>query len=86
MTFRHTPATDAIIRQGYADGILVIDIAETLGVTRNVVIGRARRLGLTQSGRSEIGTARFWSDPDRVASCIANRRATISLRKIGARA
>lgn len=49
--FKHTDKTDARIRRGYEAGDLVVDIAAELRVTRDVVIGRARRLGLAKTGR-----------------------------------
>ena len=44
-----TRKRDDAIRHGYALGTPVRVIAEALGVTRNVVIGRAYRLGLTHA-------------------------------------
>jgi hypothetical protein len=44
--FKHTLETDKRIRDGYAVNERVLDIATALGVTRNVIIGRAYRLGL----------------------------------------
>lgn len=44
--FKHTPETDEKIRAGYMNHLPVRVIADELGVTRNVVIGRAGRLGL----------------------------------------
>lgn len=77
MRFTHTPETDAVIRSGYAVNRRVADIAADLGVTRNVVIGRARRLGLADkerwaaSMRSDAARAirsvqaiQRWADPD----------------------
>jgi hypothetical protein len=49
--FRHTPATDAVIRAGYRVNRPIRDMADELGVTRDVVCGRARRLGLVQPAR-----------------------------------
>lgn len=51
MSFNHTAETDARICQGYEAGERVLDIANALGVSRNVVIGRANRLGLQEPGR-----------------------------------
>ena len=51
MSFKHTEETDARIRRGYEAGELVSGIAAELGVTRNVIIGRARRIGLAKAGR-----------------------------------
>jgi len=45
--FKHTDVTDEKIRQGYRAGILVREIAASLGVTRNTIIGRAKTLGLS---------------------------------------
>jgi hypothetical protein len=50
--FKHTAETDARIRKGYEEGEWVADIAAALGVTRNTVIGRARRIGLAERGRN----------------------------------
>ena len=47
--FTHTDQTDAIIRAGYAANRPVREIAAELGVTKGAVIGRARRLGLSDS-------------------------------------
>jgi hypothetical protein len=49
--FRHTERTDKIIRDGYANATPVREIAAALGVSRNVVIGRARRIGLADPDR-----------------------------------
>ena len=51
--FRHTERTDKIIRAGYANATPVREIAAALGVSRNVVIGRAARLGLSKAGRQK---------------------------------
>lgn len=48
---KHTNESDARIREGYAAGERVSSIAAALGATRNVVIGRAFRLGLSVAGR-----------------------------------
>lgn len=48
--FNHTAETDAIIRAGYAEHRPVVHIANDLGVSKNVVIGRARRIGLSSQG------------------------------------
>ena len=50
--FRHTERTDKIIRDGYANGLPVREIAAALGVSRNVVIGRAFRLGLADAAKA----------------------------------
>lgn len=50
--FSHTGASDSVIRDGYAVKRRVADIAAELGVTRSVVIGRARVLGLQESSRN----------------------------------
>ncbi len=60
--FRHTPESDQRIRDGYSATEPVQSIADALGVTRNVVIGRARRIGLAgtydaQVVRQRIGDA-----------------------------
>lgn len=48
----HTDKTDARIRKAYENEERISDVARELGCTRNVVIGRANRLGLSQTGRS----------------------------------
>jgi hypothetical protein len=50
-SFKHTAESDARIRQGYAREERVSAIARALGVSRNVVIGRANRIGLSEAGR-----------------------------------
>lgn len=50
MIFKHTEETDARIRLGYEAGERVAAIARELKTTRNVVIGRAYRLGLAKPG------------------------------------
>ena len=49
--FTHTDQTDAIIRAGYAANRPVREIAAELGATKNVVVGRAFRLGLSSAER-----------------------------------
>lgn len=44
----HTSATDEIIRSGYSSKVKVADIARRVGLSRNAVIGRARRLGISR--------------------------------------
>lgn len=51
---RFTPEMDAAIRSGYASRTRVADIAEQAGVSRNAVIGRARRLGLSRPRGTEV--------------------------------
>lgn len=63
--FKHCAESDAIIRAGYERGTSVDQIAKKLKVSKNVVIGRARRIGLAdpQNGflsRSRGHTSR-WS-------------------------
>lgn len=53
MTSKHAGKNDAVIIAGYAANRRVADIAAELGVTRNVIIGRARRLGLNDPARLE---------------------------------
>jgi hypothetical protein len=64
--FKHSPETDAIIRDGYAKDLPVNWIAKKLRVTKNVVIGRARRLGL--------------SDPQRVAYANSSAKTEVIAR------
>lgn len=45
--FKHTPETDQIIAAGYRNGDPVNWIAKKLRCSKNVVIGRAYRLGLS---------------------------------------
>jgi hypothetical protein len=47
MSFKHTPETDLRIRVGYSASEPVQSIADDLGVSKNVVIGRAGRIGLS---------------------------------------
>ncbi len=51
MKSKHAGANDEVIRAGYEANRRVSEIAAELGVTRNVVIGRARRLGLANPER-----------------------------------
>lgn len=51
MKSKHAGENDEAIRAGYAANRRVSDIAADLGVTRNAVIGRARRLGLCDPRR-----------------------------------
>lgn len=58
---------DDLIRTGYASGWNVVQIATRLGrdVTRNMVIGRARRLGLSRRHPTKpgaLGVCRVWTD------------------------
>lgn len=64
-TFSHTPETDQRIRDGYRVNEPVCEIAAALNVSRNTVIGRARRLGLNRTWRTKVGHDRFMSDPAR---------------------
>jgi hypothetical protein len=41
---------DAIVREAYDQRIRLADVAEKIGVSRNAVIGRARRIGLCKPG------------------------------------
>ena len=50
MMFTHTKETDARIRRAYACGEKISRVADALGTTRNVIIGRAHRLGLSRPG------------------------------------
>lgn len=63
--FKHCPESDAIIRAGYGRGTSVDQIAKKLKVSKNVVIGRARRIGLAdpQNGflARSSGHAKRWS-------------------------
>lgn len=49
---KHTDETDARIRRAYENLERLRDVAAELGCTRNVIIGRARRLGLAETGRN----------------------------------
>jgi hypothetical protein len=63
MKSKHAAKNDAAIIAGYAANRRVRDIAADLGVTRNVVIGRARRLGLSDPSRLESArSARYGVD------------------------
>lgn len=71
MPFKHTTQTDQRIRDGYARSEPVAEIAAALGVTRNVVIGRAGRIGLSGTYdqkvvRERIGAAHRGSRRDYV--------------------
>jgi hypothetical protein len=39
---------DAMVREAYDKRIRLAEVAEKIGVSRNAVIGRARRLGLSK--------------------------------------
>lgn len=100
--FKHTPETDAVIRGGYAVNRKVAEIAAELGVTRNVVIGRARRLGLADSSRwvASITEARspegrerrsqimkaMWADPEFRERTISSMRIARMWRRYEGRA
>ena len=58
MVFKHTTDTDQHIRNGYANSQPVRSIAAVLGVTKNVVIGRARALGLTGTYDQKVARER----------------------------
>lgn len=81
MRYKHTPETDARIRRGYQAGERVLDIANDLGVTRKVVIGRAFRLGLSVAGRQNEASKKGYggyalhADPDRSAFVIGRLQA-----------
>ena len=64
MSFKHTAETDARIRQGYEAGERVLDIANALGVSRNVVIGRAGRIGLARTGTNFGGIGTKYISPE----------------------
>ena len=87
--FAHTEATDSRIRRGYEGGERVVAIAADLNVTRNVVIGRARRLGLTKAGRQFDGLARFHATltqeqkSERGRYAVSHRWGTAAIRKGG---
>jgi len=49
---KHSAATDERIRRAYENCEVIADVAHELGFTRNMVIGRARRLGLCSNGRN----------------------------------
>src|SRR3990167_3309441 len=53
MNARYTEAQDAIIREGYAEGLPTRLIAKTLGrgITIDMVIGRAHRLHLVHKSK-----------------------------------
>ena len=63
-----------VIRAGYANGTPVAEISRQLGVSRNVVIGKAWRAGLEHPGamhKGDYGPRR----PDRdlaIANCVVN--------------
>ena len=63
---RWHPVEDETIRAGYAAGQSVSEIAAALGpyVTRNMVIGRARRLGLSKS-HPVAARSIVWTDEKR---------------------
>ena len=42
-----TPTMDATLEQSLADGIGAREIAKRMGVSRNAVLGRVRRIGLS---------------------------------------
>lgn len=52
---KYTPQVDAAIRSGYALGLSVGFIAASLGLTRGMVIGRARVLKLVHKMIKERG-------------------------------
>jgi hypothetical protein len=68
---RYTAEQDRRIRDGYAINELVANIAADLGVTKNAIIGRARRLGLCDQSRSADNGKKIsalaierWQDPE----------------------
>ncbi len=61
--FKHTPESDQRIRDGYASNERVLSIAKDLGVSRNVIIGRAFRLGLADPHRLEANQGKFPAIP-----------------------
>lgn len=76
MSFTHTEKSDDRIRRGYSECEPVSAVALSLGVSRNTVIGRARRLGLTgtydpaaarrnisraQKGKPKFGLRDYWA-------------------------
>lgn len=76
--FNHTEVSDARISSGYAANEPVQSIASALGVSRNTIIGRARRLGLNDAAnlalahrrperRAKQATYRagWWADPSK---------------------
>lgn len=75
----HTTATDAILRDGWCAGIgsraIAARLAHATGrpVSRNVVIGRARRLGLTGLGLR----------PSHAPSRADDERALAAIRAVG---
>lgn len=76
--FKHTSETDAIIRDGYAANRRVADIANEMGVSRSVVIGRAFRLGLSDPDRHRIAMRNLQTDP------VFAARHRIAMRKLHA--
>jgi len=63
MASKHSEKNDAVIIAGYAANRRVADIAAELGVTRNTVIGRAKRLGLADPSRlANARAARYGVD------------------------
>jgi GcrA cell cycle regulator len=48
-----TPAMDAVLRERRQSEVAFSDIALEIGVTRNAAIGRASRLGLPKTGRTD---------------------------------
>lgn len=63
--FKHTEQTDAVIRSGYAANAPVSAIAAELKTTRNTVIGRANRIGLSRPWRTSLGYSNFLADAAR---------------------
>lgn len=43
-----TDEMDEVVRAAYRDRIRLAEVAQKLGVSRNAIIGRARRLGLSR--------------------------------------
>lgn len=56
---RWTNEQDDVLRQGYEQGLLAIEIAAQLGRTKNQILGRAFRLGLKSKLVGIGGNARY---------------------------
>jgi hypothetical protein len=62
--FNHTPETDAIIRAAYESGRFLEEVARELGISKNAVIGRANRLGLSRAGNQNRAVSEKWKNPE----------------------
>lgn len=82
-SFKHNAQTDARIREGYAASEPVEEIAAAIGISKNAVIGRARRIGAKYDdlsiakiragekmrGRENPKRAAHWATIPREARC-----------------